>query len=405
MKRWVWGLTVLVMIAVLVGCSGGGDSRDEVLSQSWSDIEASAKGSLVKFYMYGGQSEVNQWIDSYVAEEVKKQYGITLVRVPIGADTVIKKLVAAKNGGDNSDAIDLFWVNGKNFRAARDNELLFGPFTEKLPNFVKYVDKRIAAYDFGYSVDGYEAPLGRTQFVFEYDSRVVKNPPKNYMQLLKWVAENPGRFTYPAPPDFTGSAFVRQAFYSMAGGPVRFEAGWDKAKYDNAAPRVWEYLDEMKPYLWRAGMEYPESSSELDAMFASGEILISMAYGPQHASQKIRGKEFSPEVRTYVMDEGTLFNMHFVAIPKISANKAGAMVVANFLLSPDAQVSKFKPESWGDYPALQLNALTKEHWDAFAAVERDESTLDPDMLAKKSVPEIGAEYVEALEKGWNKHIK
>ena len=32
---------------------------------------------------------------------------------------------------------------------------------------------------------------------------------QNLEELEKWVKENPGKFTYPAPPDFTGSAFIR----------------------------------------------------------------------------------------------------------------------------------------------------------------------------------------------------
>lgn len=402
MRHWIWGLMLLVL---LMGCSGNSGQQDELLAKNWFDIEAEARGELVKFYMFGDDTDVNAWVDSYVAEEVKKRFGVNLVRVPVGARLVVKKLLTEKNGGEGAGGIDLFWLNGENFRMARENDLLFGPFAEKLPNFVKYVEKRQAAYDFGYPVEGYEAPFGRTQFVFEYDSAKIKTPPKNYMDLLKWAMDNPGRFTYPAPPDFVGSAFIRQVFYSVTGGPRQFEAGWDMKKYENMAPRVWEYLDEMKPYLWRAGMAYPKSATELDKLFVSGEVMISMAYGPQHPRRKVGSKEFGDRVRTFVMTEGTLFNMHFVAIPKSAPNKAAAMVVANFLLSPEAQLSKYRPENWGDYPALQLDALSKEQWDGFVAVEHGEATLDPQELAKHGVPEIGAEYVEALEKGWKENVR
>ncbi len=45
--------------------------------------------------------------------------------------------------------------------------------------------------------------------------------------VLDWAEQNPGRFTYPAPPDFTGSAFLRQALYGVAGGPQDVPADFD----------------------------------------------------------------------------------------------------------------------------------------------------------------------------------
>lgn len=394
----------LLSVLSLAACSDKSDKQG-LLAEPWSEIESSANGSLVKLYMYGGSPEVNGWIDSFVAESVKERFGITLVRVPLAAEVVVAKLLAEKGSGNNTGGVDLFWLNGKNFRAAREGGVLFGPFTEKLPNYIKYVDKRLAAYDFGFPVDGYEAPLGRAQFVFEYNSDKVKNPPKSFIDLLKWVTENPGRFTYPAPPDYTGSAFVRQLFYAVAGSPKRFELGWDEQLYSKMSPRVWEYLNEMKPYLWRAGLEYPEDIAEMDALFAAGDIDISMSYNPQHASNKVRSNDFGPHTRTYVMDLGTLYNMHYLAIPQTSPNKAGAMVVANYLLSPEAQVSKYHPENWGDSPALQMNALHKDEWNAFTAVEHGPAAISPKELARKGVPEIRAEYVEALERDWEKNIK
>ncbi len=394
----------LFSMLFLFGCSSDNEKHG-ILSQTWSEIEASADGGQVKFYMYGGNPAANKWVDSYVAEVVKERFGITLVRVPLAADTVVAKLLEEKNGTGDAGGVDLLWLNGKNYRVAREGELLFGPFSEKLPNFIKHVNKRLAAFDFGYPVEGYESPLGRAQFVFEYNSDKVKNPPKSYIDLLRWVTENPGRFTYPAPPDFTGAAFVRQLFFDVAGSPKRFEPGWDEKLYNGAAKRVWEYLNEMKPYLWRAGLEYPKDTRELDKLFASGEIDISMSYNPQHASAKIREKVFGPQTRTFVLELGTLYNIHFVAIPQSAPNKAGAMVVANFLLSPEAQLSKFKPDNWGDYPALDINSLNKEQWDGFVAVKRSPATIPPKELVKKGVPEIPSEYGEALDRDWQKNIK
>ncbi len=105
------------------------------------------------------------------------------------------------------------------------------------------------------------------------------------------------------------------------------------------------------------------------------------------------------------MAEGGVFNMHFTAIPESSTNKAGGMIVANFLFSPEAQYSKFQPANWGDYPAINLDTLTRRQWDEFAAVDLGDSALGLDELTKAALPEIAAEYIDALEKGWAEKVR
>ena len=37
-------------------------------------------------------------------------------------------------GRVDGGTVDLIWINGKNFKAMKDQGLLFGPFTQLLPN-------------------------------------------------------------------------------------------------------------------------------------------------------------------------------------------------------------------------------------------------------------------------------
>ena len=57
------------------------------------------------------------------------------------------------------------------------------------------------------------------------------------------------------------------------------------------------------------------------------------------------------------MAGGTIGNTHFVAIPYNSSAKEGAQVVANFLLSPEAQARKLDPTVWGDPTVLGLSLI------------------------------------------------
>lgn len=400
-------LLMLVLVATLcLGQPAGAQDteHDPLLNLPFEDIEAAARGGEARFYMFGGWAHVNKWIDTYVARELKKRYDITLTRVPMDAAVFMNKLLTEKAAGKRKGSIDLLWINGENFKNAMEAGLLFGPFAEKLPNYRRYVDPASAEFDFGYPVRGYEAPYGRAQFVFEYDALRTPNPPTSYAALAQWIKDHPGRFTYPQPPDFTGSAFIRQVFYAVTGGCRQYLAGYDQALFDRNAPQLWAYLNEIKPALWQKGRSYPKDSAALDTLFARGEVDFNMSYHPSHAQGKIIEGAYPRTVRTFVMTEGSIYNTHFTAIPANAENKAAAMVTANFLLSPEAQLSKFDPAQWGDFPAVDLNRLSEEWRKKFGAVDLGEATLSPAILSSAATPEIPAPYLEALEAGWEEHV-
>ncbi len=402
-KRFVI-LTALCATLVLAGPVRSAKADAALLETPFDQIVQQARGSQVRWYMFGGWAHVNAWVDTYVAGEMKKRYAVDLVRVPMDAGVFVNKLLNEKAAGKTSGNIDLLWINGENFKNAKEAGLLFGPFADRLPNVQQYVDPGGVAFDFGYAVDGYEAPFGRAQFVFEYDSARIDTPPNTMAALKAWIQANPGRFTYPQPPDFTGSAFVRQVFYAATGGHEAYMAGWDPDLLARNAPRLWDWLNEIEPYLWQKGRTYPQDSAFLDTLFSRGEVAVGMSYHPAHAQNKIIEGSYPDTVRTFVMEDGSIYNTHFTAIPFNSPNKAGAMVLANFLVSVDAQLSKYSPDHWGDFPALDLNRLTPEDQKRFQAVDLGPATLGSERLDPVAVPEIPAAYLEALEQGWKEHV-
>jgi hypothetical protein len=90
----------------------------------------------------------------------------------------------------------------------------------------------------------------------------------------------------------------------------------------------------------------------LDALFERGEVDFSMNYNVSHASNKIATGQYPDTVRTFVPEDSALFNLHFTAVPFNSPNKAGALVLSNYLLSPEIQLSKNDPANWGDLTVL-----------------------------------------------------
>lgn len=375
--------------------------------QSWADIVAEANGQTVNFYMWGGSDLINTWVTQEVGAAVKAQYGVTLNMVPISdATEYINKVLGEKEAGRDEDgAVDLVWVNGENFRTMRQGDLLYGSWSQFLPGsaYVNWDDASVAN-DFGYPVEGYESPYGKAQFVMIYDSAKVPEPPRTIEDLLAWIQANPGKFTYPAPPDFTGSAFVRHVCYWAAGGYEALLGEFDQALFDEKLAACWQTLSDIEPFLWRAGQTYPENHTRQQDLFANGEVYFDMAYNPAEASSLVENGRYPESTRTFVFDTGTIANTHYVAIPYNSPHKAAAMVVANYLLSPAAQLSKAQPANWGDLPVLDP-ALLPADWQAnFAAIPRGAATLSTEELAANRLPELQAPWLTAIEQAWTAEV-
>ncbi|MCK5349431.1 MAG: ABC transporter substrate-binding protein, partial [Desulfobacula sp.] len=111
--------------------------------------------------------------------------------------------------------------------------------------------------------------------------------------------------------------------------------------------------------------------------------------------------ELPDTVRTCIHTSGTIGNAHFVGIPFNSSAKEGAMVFANFLLSPEAQAKKADPAIWGDPTVLDIQNLAGREKALFDAVPKGIATLTPKELGQV-LPEPHVSWVQALEKEWLK---
>ena len=261
------------------GESKAEEKAEESGSEAFDKLVEEAKGQTVNFYGWGGDDRLNQWLDGFYAEYLKKNYDITLNRVPMGIEDILTQLSAEKKAGSTESDIDMIWINGENFKTAKENDYLYGPFTEDLPNFKEYInqDDPETKADFSYPIDGYEAPYGKAQLVLYGDSKVGEFP-KNTAELLEFAKAHPGKITYPALPDFTGSAFVRNVIYDIVGVEQFQTVKEDKEAVRELVKPAMEYLKELAPYLWKEGKTYPESAPTMMNMYSDGELIMGMSY-------------------------------------------------------------------------------------------------------------------------------
>jgi putative spermidine/putrescine transport system substrate-binding protein len=372
---------------------------------AFPELVQAARGTTVAFHMWGGSEAVNRWMDQFVIPRMQEQYGISVRRIPMDAPVFVSRLQAERRADRTTGTMDLLWINGENFRTARQQELLFGPFASALPNFTAWVDPALAERDAGYPVEGYAVPWGQAQFNFDVDVARVTRVPAGFADLRQWVREHPGRFTYPEPTDFTGSAFLRQAFFALTGGHEQYLQRFDPQLLDRNAPLLWEYLNDIAPYLWQEGQSYPRDLAALDALFQRGEVDISMSFSQTNAATRVAQGRYPPTVRSFLMEEGSVRNTHAVAIPYNAPNAAGALVLADFLLSPEAQYSKNQVENWGDFTVLTVSRLPDEMRRRFAALDFGAATVSLAEFERLGIPEVPSEYWEALERGWETEVR
>ncbi|WP_347861002.1 ABC transporter substrate-binding protein [Salimicrobium sp. PL1-032A] len=401
MKKWVMGLIVL-----LAGCAGGAEGNGKELSgKSFEDIRSSAQDTEVDLFMWGGDEGINTYIDEWVAPRLEEEYGITLNRTPMDTGDILQKLRAERQAGKSEGTVDVIWLNGENFRNAKENGLLYGSFRDRLPNFREYYEEEDFTYDFGTETKGMEAPFGKVQFALQYDAEKVKNPPRTYGELAEWVEENPGKFTYPNPSDFSGNAFLRQMMLAVSGMEKELsgESFSEEAATEAAGP-MWDELNEWKKDLWRDGEHYPSSLSELDRLYSEGEVWMTMGYNEARSEHLIDKGVFPESTQSYVLDSGSLGNTHFLSVPFNSANPEGAMTVINYLMSPEAQLQKMKPASWGDNTALSLEKLDADTRKEFENLDRGASVPAPERLEETFLPELDTAYVDWITEKWENEV-
>jgi putative thiamine transport system substrate-binding protein len=368
----------------------------------WPAVLEAAEGQTVYWNAWGGDTRTNRYI-AWVADEMQRRVGVEVRHVKLDdTGSAVSRVLAEKQAGNDDDgSIDLIWINGENFAAMRERDLLFGPFADALPNFaLTYPDDNPEVVtDFTLPTEGYESPWGKAQITFYYDSAYIQDPPRSIDALLDWAKAHPGEFTYPRIPDFTGSTFLKQALIELTEQDAALYQPVSASAFDAVTAPLWTYLDALHPHLWRSGRSFPDSGPALRTLMSDGELSLAFSFYPSEAAVAVREYQLPESVRSYVFDGGTLGNVHFVAIAYNSPHKAGAMALANFLLTPEAQAQKQSLNMWGDRTVLDVNRLDENAQAHFEQGDAHPAELPADALSH-TLPEPHPSWMTALQDAW-----
>ena len=385
--------SLAVMLPFAAPLAGAAQAGEE-----WSGIEATAKGQTVYFNAWAGSEQINAYI-AWAAQELKSRHGLILEHVKI-TDTaeVVRRVRDEVKAGKAAGSVDLVWINGENFRAMKQEHLLFGPFAEDLPNFalVDSAGKPTTRVDFAESTEGLESPWGMAQLTFFGDGAKLGPPPTSMLDLLAFATANPGRVTYSAPPDFHGTTFVKQALIETMTDRSLLGVSIDRDQFIAAAAPLFSFLDALHPHLWREGKQFPPSQAQLKQSLADGELLMALTFNPNEPANLVASGELPATTIAWQHAAGTIGNTHFVAIPVNAQAREAAQLTANFLLSPEAQARKADLKIWGDPTVLDMAKLSTTQKALFTAQAAPGSVTMP----APAIPEPHGSWVPLIEAAW-----
>ena len=134
-------------------------------------------------------------------------------------------------------------------------------------------------------------PYRASSVILAYNSAEVKDPPKTLDDLLTWIKNNEGKFTY-NPPDKGGSGgnFVTRVL--KIGIPDNqqtfFQTDYDESK-EAMWEKGWTALKDLHPHIFNSGF-YPAGNIPVLQTLGKGSISMAPVWSDQslsYLSQKL----------------------------------------------------------------------------------------------------------------------
>jgi putative thiamine transport system substrate-binding protein len=395
-------LTGAAALPLVIRGAHAGETRD------WDAIRAAARGRTVHWNAWAGDDATNRFI-AWAGERVRARDGVSVVHVKLAdtAEAVTRVLAEVTAGRTAGGSVDLVWINGPNLQTLKARGLLHGPLDGVLPNHaaVDRTAKRSNVVDFAQPVDGMAVPwrLARVAFVHDGARLPADRVPRTMAQMGAWAAANPGRLAHPTARNFLGATFLKQALMELAPDPALLDLPATDAVYAEAVRPLWAWYDALRPHLWRGGRDFPASETAVRQLMGDGEIDVMITFNPAEAAASIANGLLPPTVRVFGLAGGTIGNTSFVAIPSNAANREGAMVLADFLLSPEAQARMRDPKVLGALDVLAHDRLPPDARALFRPADGDPAMPSDEALGPVLLEPHGS-WMTRLAADWERRV-
>ena len=207
-------------------------------------------------------------------------------------------------------------------------------------------------------------PYRASSVILAYNTKAVPTPPKTLDDLLAWIKAHPGRFTYNSPDSGgSGQSFVTTVLdkYLSASDREKMETSYTpdlESKWDQG----FATLASLNPYVYQKGV-YPNGNNQALDLLASGQIDMVPVWSDQFVTGKKNGQIPDDIAYTQIKDPSLTGGAAYLGIPKASPRQAGALKLASWLLTPDAQA--VIANDVAGYPVINLDKLPQDIQDQF----------------------------------------
>ena len=307
-----------------------------------------------------GDQNMVDYVTDYLGPMFEKEHpGVTVHAVgtgpgDAGSQKIYEKLEAQKNNA-NWD-IDVAVIHQK---AAGDmvTKGLLARYVPDVPTG-KLATMPAAKEALGTDVAGYVLPMFNSQTVIAYNTTMVKDPPKTYAELVKWVAANPQKFGYNGiKGGMSGVAFVVGWIYANAPDPKRLMNG----PYDPDVKKSWDKaLAELAAFNKNVVLT-PGNAGTLD-MLNRGEIAMGPVWVDMFYDWQADGK-IPPTVKLTLIGPGMPGQPMYYVMPAKAAHSKLAEDFIALATSPKVQAEGIvKRFNW--YPGIDAAAVRAQLDDA-----------------------------------------
>ena len=394
---------IIIIALLFAGCSKEKvEINPEINSREWDMVVGSAEDTVVNVYHNIDGVDGRKWLEQNLSEKIKEATTINLKITYKPKDDIFEKLLNDRNTETSEGIIDLIILKDYGFKEFMEEELLYGDFATKLPNYYRNVNKefRDVIYSDGMKMNGFGMPFGRNQLMFFYNRDIFDEYPNNFDELLNLISKETGRFTIPSPPNRVGVKFLETLAVTLDGWEIVNEVSSNLEEAKKQLKKTVEYLTYIKPYLWKEGAIFPEDELQLDNLFKEDKVMFSMSLDPDHGTKMMWEDEYPEGADSFILDSGTTGYTSYMMIPFNSLNKSGAMVTINEILSGGVQGSKYNVKTWGDLPVVDVGIMETEEGKLITKNIVKSTTIKQDEILDKRIPAIDKEALNILVDIW-----
>lgn len=405
MKKYI--ALILTFMLLTTGCSVTTEvSVDKSKNKDWELITDSAKGTDVVMYYSIEDDEFKTWMEKSIVEGIKSEYDINLMLTYKPLEEYYEDLKSEKVS-ELKGKFDMMIFEDSSFAKLKSNGLLYGPFSDKLPNKESYQgneDYEIL-YAEGLSADDSLVLLGRKQLVCIYDEDTIDEYPATLDSLITTLDGVKGKFTYVDPKSQLGRDFINSVFFAYMDYEDVYSLNPDKAKLKEMASEALEFFAKLQPYMEMYDGKLPTNQDQIDEMFYNGRVIMAMSYDITHASTLSKKELYPYGAKEFIFDTGTTGDSFYGAIPFNAENKAGAIVALNYMLNIEAQAYKYDPKKWGNLPSLYTPKIEATLAKPITGMSSKRSDLNQEEILSKRIPEVPKHISDLLYTIWKEEVE